>query len=382
MSSAAEIPVPVRHRWSLAPAAVACLPAHQARWAIVQGTAFAGLSAVPALAGWTDLVFGLALGLGSAAATKTPRAAIAVFLASLLGVLLPGLLGPGDSTLSAWAQPGLASAFAECGLSGVQVWTGGAALGLALGSSTVQSSPARRQLQLALAGATTIALGWSVARAVVPSTWSPALQTLVHGGLTALVGSQVLLVTALRKSVTEEVPSVKVLQRHLAPAFAEVALRARALDRDVAVLAPDPVTRDGLGEVAVWIVRLQATLQALEASLEALGPAPLVLHKADLAAAAEASDDDFVRNQRLATLQHLEQLARHRTALHVEHARTTALSDRAMAFLEEARAGLSLAQVSPGDHRPQGLDAVLRRLRDQGAEGAARRRTARELGPA
>ena len=67
-------------------------------------------------------------------------------------------------------------------------------------------------------------------------------------------------------------------------------------------------------------------------------------------------------------------------AIQTERQRTEALVDYALAFLEEARAGLAIARELPGEASPDRLPEVLGRLRDHATEGDVRRRTNREMG--
>lgn len=380
MSSAAELVIPQQARVRLDPEAMARLPTRQGRWAAAQAAALAACLGVPALAGWPDLGFGLALSVGAATAMPSLSAAGLVAAATLAGVLLPGLFGAGDSTLSLLVQPDLASSFDSRGLAGVQVWAGGAAMGVALGALDGGPRSPWRLLQLALSGATVVGLGWWAAQTLVPGSWVVGARALAQGALCALLASQVLLIAALRTTTTERVPRPAALHASLDGPYRTPALRAAQLDAELAEAAPDETTRDGLGEVAVWVVRLQSTLQGLDQSLDEIDADPIAPRMATLAEEADAAEDDFVRDRKLATLRHLEQLARHRSALATERTRTAALSDYALAFLEEARAGLTLARMQPGDHTPVGLQDVLDRLRTQGAEREARRQTAREVG--
>ena len=96
---------------------------------------------------------------------------------------------------------------------------------------------------------------------------------------------------------------------------------------------------------------------------------------------AEACTDDFTRDRRLATATHLERLAEHLDALVLERQRLIALIDYAAAYQEEARAGLVLARLKPGDYTPPRLDDVLTRLRSHSQRQLAQRATVREVAP-
>ena len=89
--------------------------------------------------------------------------------------------------------------------------------------------------------------------------------------------------------------------------------------------------------------------------------------------------DSFSRDRHLATAAHLRRLLDHRDKLQLELQRTESLVAYALAFLEEARAGLALAKQLPGEAIPNRLSDVLEHLRGQALAGDARRQTAREV---
>ena len=134
-----------------------------------------------------------------------------------------------------------------------------------------------------------------------------------------------------------------------------------------------------MAEVATWVFRLQITLQALDNELSHIDP-DQVRARIESNRNLGPEVDEFTRERRAATAQHLERLLQHRQAIEIEKSRTDALVDYALAFLEEARAGLAVARELPGETTPERLPEVLRRLRASAQEGDARRRTARELG--
>jgi hypothetical protein len=189
----------------------------------------------------------------------------------------------------------------------------------------------------------------------------------------------VLTVAALRVRQATRMPPPAVLRSTLQPQAAELCARAWRVDQDLAARAPDPDTRDGLGEVAAWVYRLQLTLQTIEAELVTFDESLLLGRIEELTREAAETQDDFTRERKLATAAHLQQMRSHREALLREKERTIALNDYALAFLDEARLGLTLASVQPGEALPARLPAVLDRLRSFGEERDARRRTAREL---
>ncbi len=380
MSSAAEPRVPVATRALIPPAARRALPRQQLAWALGQGLCLTALLAWPTTAAWADLVWASALGLGVAMSLlRRPLRALSAFALVLGGSAVAGAFGDGSASVSLLLQPELAAGFSSRGLAGAQVLAAGAAAGLALGLLDGQGREGLRLLQLTLAGAATAGLGWWAAEALVPPSWRPLVALPVGAAISALLASQVLLVAALRFRSADRIPSPRRIKATLSAAYQEPSLRAWRLDQRLAGQSPDPETRDGLGEVAAWVYRLEWTLQRLDRELEEIDQQPLAERIAALEAEAAALTDPFTKERKLATADHLRQLEGHRDALAAERARTAALSGYAGAFLEEARAGLVLARVQPGEHAPTALDDVLERLRAHGAEGEARRRSAREI---
>jgi hypothetical protein len=176
-----------------------------------------------------------------------------------------------------------------------------------------------------------------------------------------------------------KLPSVNHIKRSLKVKYRPPVFKALQLFRSSRVHAPDGDTRRGLAEVSTWVFRLQSTLQALDAELRNIDPGEIEQRIAHC----ERSDDetdDFTRERRHATATHLRRLLEHRRAIAVERNRTEAVVEYAMAFLEEARAGLAVARELPGEDAPDRLPEVLDRLRTHSAAGDARRRTAREMG--
>lgn len=237
-----------------------------------------------------------------------------------------------------------------------------------------------RQLNGALGGAAGAGLGlWAADTLAGSPLGAGALEGAVHGAVFGLVASQGLVASAFTWRDTDRIPSPPRIKATVAPAWRDPCLRAWELDRAFERQAPDPETRDGLGEVAAWVYRLQWTLQALDRELDAMGGDALESRQLELLARAEGHEDPFTRERLEATARHLGQLQRHRASLARERERTEALSEYASAFLEEARAGLALAQVQPGEHTPERLGDVLGRLRAHAAERDAHRATAREV---
>ena len=236
-----------------------------------------------------------------------------------------------------------------------------------------------RSLHGALALAATVGVGaWAADQLVQPS-WAPAASTLIASTLVGVVSAQTLLVLAVRYHSTDRIPAREVIAETLGAQHRGPALVAWQLDHDLAELCPDHDSRDGLGEVATWVYRLQWTLQQLDAEHDRVGGPEVDARIQRLSAQAADATDDFTRDRLLATIEHLDRLRGHRAALEAEQVRTVALTEFAVAFLEEARADLTLARVQPGDARPDRLPEVLDRLRTYSADRTLARQTRREL---
>lgn len=373
----AEPNLPATMRVRMDPDQQGSLVRRQLAWTAVM--ALGTLLSVSALGDHPDVGFALALGLGAAIAfPRKLHKGLLVAVGVMAATLLAGVPGDGSSTLSVWATPGLAAGWADRSLAGAQILAGGAAAGVGI---AWLSGPreAQRFLQVGLAGAATAGLGAWAAGALVPGTLHPALMHIVEGGIAGFIASQVLAVGALRfRSVTRP-PGPRRVKATLQEPYRPPCLRAHALDAELARRSPDDETRDGLGEVAAWVYGLQWTLQRIDNEVRDLDEAALLARIAGLAAEAAAAEDAFTADRKLATVRHLERLLEHVRALGEERSRTAALADYAHAYLEEARAGLALAHLQPGDHTPPGLDDVLGRLRSHGEERDAHRRTAREM---
>jgi hypothetical protein len=366
--------MPVSRRVVLDPGAGQGLLRRQAVWAGGQALAAAGLGAVLGR-GNADLglLLSLAVGLICASGQGIGRA-------SLVGLALVGA----GLAAALWSGPG-STLGGALGLGSLGTWAGATAVVAGavggLGLSLIDQGPqdAWRRLHMALAGAATAGLGTWAGAALVPPGAGPALSAGLAGFFGGMVSSQVLTVAALRVRQATRMPPPAVLRSTLQPQAAELCARAWRVDLDLAARAPDPDTRDGLGEVAAWIYRLQLTLQTIDAELVTFDESLLLGRIEELTREAGETQDDFTRERKLATAAHLQQMRGHREALLREKERTIALNDYALAFLDEARLGLTLASVQPGEALPARLPAVLDRLRSFGEERDARRRTAREL---
>lgn len=262
-------------------------------------------------------------------------------------------------------------------------WPAMIGAGAAAGGAAAWMMPQRtRTIDLirgALGGAAGASIGWWAAAALVLATWPIVLQAVLTAAIVALVGAQGLLPVALRLDRTPPLPTHRSVQRALLVPYRPPALRALDLYASAQAGAPDPDTRRGMAEVASWVIRLQESLQSLDAELADIDPERVSARIAQSRDPQTADADPFVRDRRLATAGHLERLLEHRAAIAVERDRTAALVDYALAFLEEARAGVALAQPHAGDALPDRLPEVLDRLREHAREGELRRRSTREL---
>lgn len=353
-------------RYRLDPRWKGALASRQARWiGLSAGTLALNAALGPTLNPAVAIAF--ALGLGAWAAWPSRW---------LMGPILT-LAAVGTATVI-----GLLMAHREgyMLLSGAQVIGAGAVVGLGLGPMEGAKLDPWRRAQAVFGGAAGAGLGWWAVTALIGAPGDSALIGALQGATLGLVASQAIVAAAMQWHASDRIPSPSRIRGSLSPTYREPCLRASALDQGFGRQAPDPETRDGLGEVAAWVYRLQWTLMSLDRELEGLQSEQIQERRVDLTERALASEDEFTRDRLLATARHLEQLLKHRDALALERGRTAALSEYASAYLEEARAGLALARIQPGDHVPERLSDVLGRLRGHAAAGEAQRRTAREVG--
>lgn len=234
------------------------------------------------------------------------------------------------------------------------------------------------QLHGALGGLAGSSLGLWAAVSLIPSTWPAWVVGVATAAVVGLIGSQGLLPSALRFDDEPRLPTLRDIQRELRSTYRPAVFKALDLYKSSLKQAPDRDTRRGMAEIATWVFRLQVTLQTLDQELGQIDPTR-VQQRIETFRDLPEDVDDFTRKQRRATADHLERLLEHRKAIAIERDRSEALVDYALAFLEEARAGLAVARELPGEAAPDRLPEVLERLRDQARQGDARRRTAREL---
>lgn len=323
-----------------------------------------------------------ALIAGGTLALWEPPAWAALGLPVGLGLMLAYLPRPGQGLRAALGVLAASAMAATLDLSAV--WIVGAAAGFGAASLVALPSLPTRALHGALAGgAGSSLLVFAALDPILSLPWptSVSVQVAIGTFLVSLGASQALWATHLKWSSADRVPSPAQIRATLSAEHQEACIRAWNLDQALAAKAPDAETRDGLGEVAAWVYRLSWVMQALGRELAALDPEKLDSRVETARASMERADDALTREPRAATVRHLEQLAAHRDALILERQRTSALIEYALAFLEQARAGLALARVRPGEGMPERLGDVLDRLRTQTVEGDARRATARQLTP-
>ncbi len=229
-----------------------------------------------------------------------------------------------------------------------------------------------------LAGFAGAAVGAWLAALMVPD--STTLGGAAAVGVTAGLGASLaLLPGALRFVPLNSCPSPARVRATLAEPYRAPVYRAWQVEQELSRQAPDRATREGLGEVAFWVYRLGLTLQTLDHDVLRLDPDGIGARRAELVLRVEAADDSFVRERYLGTIGHLDQMLEHRGHLVRERARTASLQEYAVAYLDEARAGLAVARLLPGEATPEQLGSVLERLRSHAAAGGARRNAAREL---
>jgi hypothetical protein len=349
-------------RYRFADDAAETLLQRQLSWPLWQGAAFGALTAAGLATQQPALAVALSLGVAMAGTyyRQLPRVA-PIAVALVVAVWVIGRLAP------------------SAAVSAAQILAAGAIVGAGM-FSLEQTPPDRWQLvQATLAGTAAAGLGWWVAARLLGGLPAAPLLAGVHGALFGLIAGQGMLVAALRYRTVERIPSPPRIKATLKADYQPACLKAWRIDRELARSAPDPETRDGLGELAAWIYKLVWSMQMLDREIEEISDVDLQERIVDAYEKAEASDDDFIRERRIAAARHLEQLAQHRLDLILERQRLAALVDYAGAYQEEARAGLVLARLQPGDHTPARLEDVLQKLRSHSNAQIVQRRTAREL---
>ncbi len=335
--------------------ALPSLPARQGTWVGIQMLTAAAVGVLGIWAMQPELALSAAIGAGAGSVNPKklwalPVVVVAVVLAGMLctAYQVPAVIGAGAAAgaLATWLLPHRTDWLDH--LNG--------ALGTLAGSS----------------------LGLWAATALIPSSVPLVIGAILTAGMVGLVGSQGLLPAAIRYDSGPDLPTASQIKAQLKLRYRPPVLRALELHEAARKHAPDRDTRRGLAEVATWVFRLQLTRQTLDGEAEAIDPIS-IRERIDAYENLGPNADAFTRDRRLATAQHLARLLEHREAIDVEIGRNEALVDYALAFLEEARAGLAVARQLPGDTMPERLDEVLTRLRTHAEEGDARRQSAREL---
>ncbi|MCA9567098.1 MAG: hypothetical protein KC656_04610 [Myxococcales bacterium] len=331
------------------------LPARQATWVGVQVLAAGAVGVLGIWAFHPELALSAAIGAGAGSVNPKklwalPIVVVAVVLAGMLctAYQVPAVIGAGAAAgaLATWLLPHRTDWLDH--LNG--------ALGTLAGSS----------------------LGLWAATSLIPSSVPLVISAMLTAGFVGLVGSQGLLPAAIRYDAGPDLPSASQIKSTLQLRYRPPVLKALALHDAAQKHAPDRDTRRGLAEVATWVYRLQLTRQTLDTEAEAIDPIA-IRERIDAYENLGPEADEFTRDRRLATAQHLSRLLEHRKAIDVEIGRNEALVDYALAFLEQARAGLAVARQLPGDAMPDRLDEVLTRLRAHAEEGEVRRQSAREV---
>lgn len=332
------------------------LPKRQALWVLGSGVVAGLLAMLPLWAFQPELALSVALGAGASFVDPrrlwaAPLVVAAVAFAGFLftGMGWPAVIGAGAvaGAIATWLFPNRTDA--------LDILHG--ALGTLAGTS----------------------IGLWVATSILPSSLPIFLSASLTAVIVTLIGSQGLLPVALRFDTAPQLPTVREIHKALRIPYRPPVFRALDLYQSAQAQAPDRDTRRGMAEVATWVFRLQVALQTLDTELAHIDPEQ-VRARIEANRNLGAGVDEFTRERRAATAQHLERLLEHRAAIEIEKSRTDALVDYALAFLEEARAGLAVARELPGEASPERLPEVLHRLRTSAQEGDARRRTARELG--
>jgi hypothetical protein len=279
---------------------------------------------------------------------------------------------------SFWTLSLIADSGNTAGVTGLQVLVAGAIIGAGL--AWINADLERWQLlQTTLAGVASLGLGWWAATRLLGGMPNESVFAALHGAIFGLLASQSTVVASLRYSIAQRIPAPRKIKSSLLAPYHPPCLQAHRLDQELARHAPDREIRDGLGEVAAWIYKLQWNLQVMDQEIAAVSDMDLQQRIVRLYEEAEQTADDFIRERRIAAAQHLERLSSHRQSLLQERCRIEAMVEYAAAYQEEARAGLVLARMKPGDYTPASLDDVLNRLRMHSHEQLVARSTAREV---
>ena len=338
--------VPTRHR------PLATLPLRQVAWAGGAAGSALGLQALGLFESQPEVALGVAVAAGPALAVPSRVWALPlVAVVGTLGALLAAALGL-PAVLAIGAITGLATGL------------------LHPGTATLD------RINATLAGLAGAALALSATQAWIAPALLPAWQPAVTAALVSL-GASLAWLPLLAPLHADPLPSPARITRALAPAYRAPVVRARTLVLRARPHLPDAEARRGLAEVAGWVFALQRTLQDQDRSLDTIDGDDV---RARIEALTRApTDDAFTRERHAATIAHLERLLSHRDGLARERGRTEALVVYALAFLEEAVAGVALSRERPGEAPPERLSEVLDRLRSHAVDGQAARQSRREV---
>ncbi|MEM6929550.1 MAG: hypothetical protein AAF602_21600, partial [Myxococcota bacterium] len=218
-----------------------------------------------------------------------------------------------------WAAPLVAAAVTLAGL--VFTFLGLPAViaaGAAAGALATWLLPRRVDwldlLHGALGGLAGSSLGLWAAVSLVPASWPAWLTGIATAAIVGLIGSQGLLPSALRFDDEPRLPSIRDIQRELRSTYRPHVFKALDLYRASLKQAPDRDTRKGMSEIAVWVFRLQVTMQTLDQELAQIDPTKVQQRISDYRDLPEDTDE-FTRKQRRATADHLERLLEHRAGV-------------------------------------------------------------------
>lgn len=250
------------------------------------------------------------------------------------------------------------------------VWiAGGVAGGLA---GLLRGASLHEQLQAVLAGLAGTGVAALVAQTAGLGPNSVSTAALIGAGAACAL-------LPLHLTWRTVPPGERQIRRTLALGWREPPLRGTRLHQQLVEQQPPADARRGLSEVACWVYRLGLSMQRLDHELHALPEGKVRQRLEALLDEVDSSQDEFLRDRRLATMAHYQQVLRQVDQVRLELERLQSLQEYALAYLEEARLGLLLARTLPGTAVPDRLDEVLGRLRTDASEAIVRRRTAQEV---
>lgn len=255
------------------------------------------------------------------------------------------------------------------------VLAAGASAGLATGMLLRPEIPGRIRIHLVLACTAGSGLGLMAAAQAHPD-----LVGTLEGAWTAILWTAIgtssglwMLYLGLHRGL----PTRRDVERSLLPEYRPPVFKALDIHADAVKWAGQVEDRMGLDELVRWTWDLQSSLQSMDQQLTRMNIADIEARRS--AVEPIPFSDDVTRTRYAAMRTHLDRLTEHYEALSLERKRTAVHVDYALAFLEEARAGLAIARELPADALPEGLPEVLQNLRNHAQHADARRRTAREL---